>query len=137
MPFETLETITKQNMPPSAKLSYMPPPGPRGKNGGKLARDPKLQLIVSIPTTVCGTSKAKTFVLALGTGKDAGKLRVVGCAKNEKGVEPRQLMHTFVFRFGFVPKLGEDHFDGEHRPVRKIGDDEFEIDVPASWFDQK
>jgi|SRR5882724_2903925 len=136
MPFETLETITKKNIPPTAKLSYMPPQG-RGKNGGKLARDPKPQLIVSIPTTVCGTSKANTFVLSLGNGKDTGKLRVTGAAKNEKGIEPKQLMHTFVFRFGFVPKLGEDHFDGEHRPVRKISDDEFEIDVPASWFDQK
>lgn len=25
MPFENLETITKQNMPPMAKISYMPP----------------------------------------------------------------------------------------------------------------
>jgi hypothetical protein len=136
VPFETLETITKQNMPPNAKLSYMPSSS-RGKSAGKLARDPKPQLIVSIPTTVCGTSKAKAFVLSLGTGKDAGKLRVVGCAKNEKGIEPKQLAHTFIFRFGYVPKLGDDHFDGEHRPVRKISDDEFEIDVPVSWFDGK
>jgi hypothetical protein len=136
MSFETLETITKQNMPPNAKLSYMTPQG-RGKGATKLVRDPKPQLIVSIPTTICGMSKAKTFVLSLGTGKGAGKLRVVGCAKNEKGIEPSQLKHSFVFRFGYVPKLGDDHFDGEHRPVRKIGDDEFEIDVPVSWFESK
>lgn len=135
MAFENLETITKQNMPPMAKLSYMPPTS-RGKSAGKLSRDPKPQLIVSIPTTICGTAKAKAFALLLGTGDDLGKLRVKGLKKDAGGgIEPKELAHTFLFRFGYVPKLGDDHFDGEHRPVRKISDDEFEIDVPASWFD--
>jgi hypothetical protein len=132
MPFEEIETITKKNMPPVAKLSYMPPQG-RGKNAGKQKHDPKPQLIVSIPTTICGTAKAKTFALHLGTGADKGRLRIKG-VKNQQGVEPKELMHAFIFRFGYVPKLGDDHFDGEHRPVRKISDDEFEIDVPESWF---
>lgn len=130
MPFENLETITKQNMPPMAKISYMPPQA-RGKSAGKIVRDPKPQLMISIPTTVCGVSKAKTFVLALGSGADAGKLRIKG---SKQGVEPKELKHAFIFRFGYVPKLGDDHFDGEHRPLRKITDDEFEIDVPISWF---
>lgn len=133
MPFENLETITKANMPPMAKISYMPPQS-RGKSAGKIKNDPKPQLIVSIPTTICGTSKAKTFLLLLGSGADRGKLRVKGSAKKELGIEPKELMHAFIFRFGYVPKLGDDHFDGEHRPVRKVGDDEFEIDVPESWF---
>lgn len=33
-----------------------------------------------------------------------------------------------------VPRLGEDRFAGEKRPVRKISDESFEIEVPASWF---
>lgn len=134
MPFENLETISKQNMPSMAKISYMPPQT-RGKSASKLARDPKPQLMISIPTTVCGTAKAKTFVLQLGKGADAGKLRVKGAAKTQDGVEPKELRHAFVFRFGYVPRLGDDHFDGEHRRVRKISDDEFEIDVPTSWFE--
>lgn len=136
MPFENLETITKQNMPPMAKLSYMPPSVRGGKSASKLARDPKPQLIVSIPTTVCGTAKAKAFTLLLGSGADAGKLRIKG-VKVLGGIEPKELKNAFIFRFGYVPKLGDDHFDGEHRPVRKISDDEFEIDVPVSWFDGK
>jgi len=136
MPFENLETITKQNMPPRAKLSYMPTQG-RGKNGGKARGDAKPQLIISIPTTVCGTTKAKAFTLLLGSGADRGKLRVKGVKKDAGGgIEPKELMHASVFRFGYVPKLGDDHFDGEHRPVRKISDDEFEIDIPESWFEK-
>jgi hypothetical protein len=134
MSFENLETVTKQNMPPMAKISYMPPQG-RGKSVAKHNKDPKPQLIVSIPTTVCGTSKAKSFALLLGTGADAGKIRIKGSKTGGAGVEPKELMHAFIFRFGFVPKLGDDHFDGEHRPVRKVSDDEFEIDVPRSWFE--
>jgi hypothetical protein len=131
MPFENLETITKANMPPLAKLSYLRKAG----RGGKPKNDAKPQLIVSIPTTICGTAKAKSFVLLLGTGSDLGKLRVIG-AKAKEGVEPKELIHAFVFRFGYVPKLGDDIFDGGHHPVKKISDDEFEIDVPASWFEQ-
>lgn len=131
MPFENIETITKHNMPPMAKISYMPP---QGRKSLKSNKDPKPQLMVSIPTTICGTAKAKSFSLLLGSGADAGKIRIKG-AKAKEGIEPKELMHAFIFRFGYVPKLGEDHFDGEHRPVRKISDDEFEIDVPASWFE--
>jgi len=137
VPFENLEIITKQNTPPRAKLSYLRQQG-RGKSGGKAKPDAKPQLMISIPTTICGTAKAKAFRLLLGTGADAGKLRIRGLKKDEKdpaSIEPKELMHTFVFRFGHVPKLGEDIFDGEHCPVRKVGDDEFEIDVPRSWFE--
>ncbi len=133
MPFENVETITKQNMPPTAKISYMPP-APRGKNTRR-NEDAKPQLVISIPTTICGTAKSKTFQLLVGSGADAGKIRIKGSKTKDVGVEPKELMHAFIFRFGYVPKLGDDHFDGERRPVRKIGDDEFEIDVPGSWFE--
>ena len=83
---------------------------------------------------ICGTSKAETFKLQLGNGKEAGKLRIVGASSEIAGVEPSQHAHFFRWNFGFVPLLGEDEFEGERRPVRKISDDEFEIDVPVSWF---
>ena len=72
-------------------------------------------------------------VLLVGSGADAGQIRIRG-VKDDSGIEPKQLMHAFVFRFGFVPRLGEDSFE-DRRPVRKIGDDLFEIDGSPSWFD--
>lgn len=136
MPFETVETFTKAKMPPSAKISYMRPTG-RGANGGKAKADAKPQLKITVPTTIAGVSKAETFILLVGTGEDAGKIRIRGLApgqQNDAAVKPAELKHALVFRFGYVPRLGDDIFDGESRPVKKIGDDEFEITVPESWF---
>jgi hypothetical protein len=142
MPFETLETITKANAPPTAVLSYMcrtqkPKPGKPVRND----KDRKPSLMVTLPTTMCGTSKSETFALLIGTGADIGKLRikgipasVKGAAPSPAGAKPSQMKHAFRFNFGFVPKLGEDHFDGERRPVKKINNEEFEIEVPSSWF---
>lgn len=133
MSFVELETITQRNMPPRAKLSYMRPTG-RGPSGGKRKDDAKPQLCIAVPTTICGTAKAKTFVLQLGTGENSGKLRIKGTSKPNTGVAPLERKYHFQFKFGYVPRLGDDIFDGEHRDVRKISDDEFEIDIPASWF---
>ena len=137
MPFETIETITRDNMPPTALISYMPAQG-HGKNAGKVKKESKPRLVITLPTTICGTAKADRWSLMLGTGADAGKLRVKGLPKNaagKQGVKPTEMKNCFKWNFGFVPKLGEDHFDGERRPVKKLSDDEFEIDVPASWFE--
>lgn len=135
MPFADLETVTKHNMPPRAKISYMPSQRAT-KAGGKARPEAKPQLIITLPTTICGAAKATHFVLQIGTGGDRGKLRLKGSKSKDKGVEPKELMHAFVFRFGYVPKLGDEHFDGEHRPVKKIGEDEFEIEIPDSWFEE-
>lgn len=128
MSFEDVETITRHNKPPEASISYMRP-ARKGvtKNGAKP------QLTVTIPTTVCGTAKSELFKLMVGTGENAGKIRIKG-TKEKTGIKPAEHAHYFTFRFGHVPRLGEDIFDGEHRPVRKVGEDEFEIDVPTSWF---
>jgi hypothetical protein len=134
MPFETLETITKANMPPRAKITYLRGVVKRGKDAGKHKDDAKPQLMVTIPTTICGTAKAKFFALLLGSGNDKGKIRIKGVKSEKEGVTPKELKNAFVFRFGYVPKLGDDIFDGGHRLVRKIGDDEFEIEIAAEWF---
>lgn len=130
MPFDDLETITKQNMPPQATISY----ATTIRKNGPVKGERKPKLTISIPTTICGTSKAKAFKLQIGTAKDAGKIRIVGVPAKAPGVEPPQHAHFFRWNFGFVPKLGEEEFEGEKKPVRKISDDEFEIDVPPSWF---
>jgi hypothetical protein len=133
MPFEDLDTITRHNQPPQATISYAV-----AQRNGKSKADKKPKLTIAIPTTICGTSKAKAFKLQIGTGAHAGKLRIAGIAAKDKaaGVEPSQHAHFFRWNFGFVPKLGDDQFEGEKRPVIKITDDEFEIDVPESWFEQ-
>jgi hypothetical protein len=132
MPFEDLETITRHNQPPQATISYC-----IAQRNGKAKSQKQPKLTISIPTTLCGTSKAKTFKLQVGAGAHAGKLRIVGVPEKAKvavGIEPSQHAHFFRWNFGFVPRLGEDQFEGEKRPVIKISDDEFEIDVPPSWF---
>jgi hypothetical protein len=135
MPFEDLEIITPKNQPPQATISYVI----TSRKKGAAVGDRKPKLTISIPTTLCGTSKAKSFKLQIGTGSHLGKLRIVGMSDKPKapaavGVEPSEHAHFFRWNFGFVPRLGEDTFEGEKRPVTKISDDEFEIDVPKSWF---
>lgn len=141
MPFEELETLTRQNMPPQATISY---DYAHKKGNGVRKPDAKPRLTISIPTTLCGTSKSKRWIVQVGTGDHVGKLRIAGellglsikRAAAERGVEPSQHAHFFRWNFGFVPRLGdEETFDGEKRPVTKIGDEEFEIDVPKSWFE--
>jgi hypothetical protein len=131
MPFDDLYTIAKHNQPPMATISY----SVKTRKPGPAKNDKKPQLTIAIPTTICGISKAKAFKLQIGSGDDAGKLRIVGLKSGTSGVEPGEHAHFFRWNFGFVPKLGDDEFEGEKRPVRKIGDDAFEIDVPASWFE--
>jgi hypothetical protein len=136
MPFENIETITKDNMPPTALISYMPTQR-HGKNAGKVKKDSKPRLVITLPTTLCGTAKSDRWALLLGSGADKGKLRIKGTKSSpvKQGIKPTEMKNCFKWNFGFVPKLGEDHFDGERRPIKKISDDEFEIDVPASWFE--
>ncbi len=153
MAFEELETVTRGNEPPQATVTY----DYAQKKGERVRKaDAKPRLTISIPTTLCGVSKSKTFRLLVGTGDDLGKLLIRGCdaekgkanapfriggcdAEKGKakpgGVAPSQHKHFFRFNFGFVPKLGDEElWGGEKRPVRKVSDEEFEIDVPRSWF---
>jgi hypothetical protein len=131
MPFEVLETETKHNRPLMAAISYMRPTR-RGK--GEPKKGVKPQLLISIPTALSAIGKKKFFVLQIGRGPDKGNARIAGQnAKSKATVEPKCLKFTQIFNFGFVPMLGEDIAGLEHIPVRKINDDEFEVDLPA-WF---
>ena len=130
MPFNDLNTVTKQSAP-CATISY----SNKVLKTGRAKNDKTPQLTISIAAAICCEPKAKAFKLQIGSGKDAGKLRIIGLPEEMSGVNPRR-GRCWRWNFGFVPKLGDDQFQGEKRPVRKIGDDEFEIDVPASWFEQ-
>jgi hypothetical protein len=132
MPFEEIETHTKHNAPPTALLSYM-----RSKARGKSAvagngkGQPKLT--VTLPTTICGLSKKDHFKLFVGTHQDAGKIRIKA-ATGAGSIEPTEFKSHYIFRFGHVPSLGDEIFDGE-RPARKVSDDEYEIDVGSLFND--
>lgn len=128
MPFDTLETVTRGNEPPTAKISYL---RSVNRKTGRPKDGAKPHLKISVPTTVCGLAKSELFVLQLGTGNDAGKLRIAGVKKD--GVKPSEFKHALTFNFGFVPKLGDDVFE-DRRPVRKISDEVFEVEVNQSWF---
>ena len=135
MPFETLESFTKKNAPPTAKISYLMPTIREGK---RQKPDAQPSLKIWLPTTICGVSKSETFVMQLGSGPDAGKLRIVGTdsmrTKPEGAITPRQLAHSFGFTFGYVPRLGDSTFEAD-AAVKKISDEVFELSVPESWFE--
>lgn len=129
MPFELVEILTKDTMPPTACLTYMRPKGRGGKPVDREKVKPKL--IVTLPTVVCGVAKSERFLLLMGTGADAGKVRIKGTKKDDKkGVKPGEFKSHIMLRFGHVPKLGNAIFDQMHCPVRRINDEEYEIDAP-------
>jgi hypothetical protein len=131
MPFEPVEVVNKHNRPPQASISYE---RAERKTRKGLTKSKTPHLMISIPTTISGVSKKKFFMLQLGTGEDAGKARISGrAAATKHTVERRDLMHATTFDFGFVPMLGDDAAAKEFVGVRKISDDEFEIDLPK-WF---
>ncbi|NPU69981.1 hypothetical protein HL667_33670 [Bradyrhizobium sp. 83012] len=130
MSFIEIECIPRGSEPPQAKLSYMRPKLRKG--GNKPGSKPELR--ITIPTTVCGTAKAETFVLQVGSGANAGKIRIVAASKAGTGVKPSEMKNSFVFKFGYVPQLGDDIFDDERGAARKVETDVFEIDVSPSLF---
>lgn len=129
MGFEVLEVETKHNRPVTASISYMRP-----HRKGEHKKGVKPQLLIAIPTAIAAISKKKFFQLQIGKGGDTGKARITGQnAKNKFTIEPKVLKFSCIFNFGFVPMLGEDIADAERCAIRKISDDEFEIDLPP-WF---
>jgi hypothetical protein len=129
MPFEALETIARDTRVPMASVSYA-----RSQRKGKVRAGLPV-LIIAIPTTLAGVCKRDRFRFEVGTGNDAGKARVCGLAKGTVGTSaPGTMMkNALVIRFGEVPALGEDAAAKEQVHVRKIDDNQWEIDLPP-WF---
>ncbi|MBN8965845.1 MAG: hypothetical protein J0H89_10810 [Rhizobiales bacterium] len=127
MSFENVAFIAKPLKDVQASISYR-------KNATKLGRSKNPVLIIGIPKTAMGEFKAKkeqTFIIAVGAGVDAGKARIL--PDTSDGVLAKHLKGGLVFRFGYVPMLGEDSAEKEFVPVKALGKDGFEITLPA-WF---
>lgn len=121
MPFDELDTVTKENMPPTAIVSYL-----RFKRKDKVAHGkPRLQ--VYIPTVAC-TTKAERFKVMLGSGADKNKLRIVALPRGDKGGILATTMKFMVrMNFGFVPRFGDEGFDGGRCALAKINETTFDI----------
>ena len=131
MPFEVLETQTKGNEPPMASLSYMR----HVRKGKEIDRGKvKPKLIITLPTVIC-ISKKKRFYILVGTGQDCGKIRVVGTNEERKGVKPSEFKSFLVLRFGYVPALGDEIFDGAKCDILRVDEDTCEIDAGVLFKD--
>lgn len=129
MPFQAIETVTKTAKATQASISYMRVTHADAKRDRPR---PLPRLIVGIPRGILGAFKPhkdKLYEFHVGTGKDAGKARIV---LGVNGVTPSVLKHFIAFRFGYVPMLGDEIADKEFVNGRAI-DGGYEIDLPA-WF---
>lgn len=128
MPFEVLEMLTKETMPPMASLSYMRPQGRKSAQGGAYDRTKiKPRLLITLPTAIV-IAKSPRFQVLFGTGADAGKLRVKGVKTG--GVKPSEFKTHLILRCGYAPRLGDDIFDKETCAIRRLSEEEYEIDCP-------
>lgn len=126
MPFEVLETQTKANMPTTALLSYL-----RHVRKGKEADRGKVKpkLIVTLPTAICISKKPK-FAIYVGTGSDRGKVRICAIAAGVPGgIKATDFKSFLVIRFGYVPRFGDEIFDGIRCPIVRVDDDTYELTV--------
>lgn len=130
MPFEVMETETKDSARPLASLSYMR----HVRKGREMDRSKyKPKLIVTLPTVVC-ISKKERFEIMVGTGEDQGKVRIAGTADKKRGVKASDFKNYIILRFGYVPALGDEIFDGVKVAVEKISEDVYELNVPPELF---
>jgi hypothetical protein len=127
MPFEVLETVTNENAAPTATLSYLR--HIKRDNVAARARV-KPKLMITVPTTLF-ISKKERFVLQVGTGQHKGILRICGVAKGTPGAVGKgaDFKNHVKLKFGFVPKFGEEVFDGMKCPFVRVDDDTYEIKV--------
>lgn len=128
MPFEILETITKQNAAPTAKLSYLR----HVRKGKEMDRSKvKPNLTVTMPTTIC-LSKAEKFQIFIGSGVDSGKLRICGLKKGVPGgVKAKEFKTHIILRFGYVPTLGDEIFDKVECAIVRVDTDTYDLTVPS------
>lgn len=125
MPFEVLPIVAKPLKDVRASISYR-------KSDTKHGRSKNPKLIVGIPKAISGDFKPKAtqlFNMLIGHGADAGKARILPATD---GVKPTLLKGGAIFRFGFVPMLGQDAAEKDFVAVKTHGAG-FELELPA-WF---
>lgn len=126
MPFERLETQPHQVHAGRPSISYK---RPSSKKTGP--RPPRL--MIGIPGALMPPKGkvAERYGLSFGSGKDAGRLRIVPDAK---GIEPGKRMNFLTFSFGFVPMLGDEAAEKEFIDGKLLeGGAGWELTLPA-WF---
>jgi hypothetical protein len=140
MPFQVLTSITTEAKAALASVSYAKPQG-RGSNE---ARRPRL--VVGVPGAAFEGLKfpaGQRFAFAMGSGKEAGRARIVMAAEGPTSVKRLDGKGAKgkgggVFRFVHVPALGQDAAAKEFVAFRvldpkKEGGAIIEIDCPA-WL---
>lgn len=129
MPFEHLPTITKPAKESRPSISYMRFRTTKDPDN-IVKRLPKL--IIGIPKGMISGFKPKKdelYEFHVGTGKDAGKARIV---PGKNGISACMLKNAVAFRFGYVPMLGDEIADKEFVDGSAI-EGGFELVLPA-WF---
>lgn len=134
MAFEELDIVTKHNVTRTAKLSYMRHVR-KDKNGEPDRRKletAKPKLVIYVPTAIF-ISHAKAFRILLGSGPDAGKLRIqAGKPDDKNAAKPKDQKNCVRLDFGYVPRLGDECWDGVESEITKVTDDVYDLTVPAA-----
>ena len=127
MPFEIIETVTKDNQPPMASVSYMR----HVRKGKEMDRSKiKPKLIVTLPTVIC-ISKCKKFRILIGTGADRGKIRIEGLKQGVPGgIKATDFKGYIMLRFGHVPSFGDEIFEGVKCPIVRVDEDTYDLKIP-------
>lgn len=127
MPFQMIETQPSNKKRPMVSVSYK-----RASRKGEKVKGSRPGLVISVPKVVAPkfTPDERSYVLHIGTGADVGKARIIEA--DAGGTSPTTLKHSYQFRFGFVPYLGDEAAEAEHCEARWV-DLAIEIDLPE-WF---
>ena len=120
MPFDVLETAKGPPKLVKAFVTYM-----RYRRKGSAPKEGALpRLTITMPTSVF-ISKADRFECLVGSGADAGKLRIRAVKKG--GVECSTLAYVARLIFGYGPKFKDEIFDAQACDIVRINDDEYEL----------
>lgn len=120
LPYQAVTSTTKTQV----SISYRRYQGKRTQS--------KPRLLIGIPSAVLNSAKLNgaAYALQIGTGKDAGKIRL---SPGKSGVKPSPLAGGYTFRFGYVPMLGSDSAEKDYFDGRLLDGGTIEIDAPP-WF---
>jgi len=107
------------------------------RNTSEHAKNKRPKLIIGIPKAKAAGFKLDPkmwWTIQIGSDADAGKARIVPAATSATGVLCTELKGGFIFRFGYVPYLGDSAAERERVDVKVLPQNGgFELTLPA-WF---